>query len=171
MTESKKTEVESLQETKFHQTVLLVCRQTGYTQETAREKLIQWDNNYLNVIKEYMNPDFQKVVAENKKHTTNQMVFKEIRGFMDGVNEGYEKRKKQKEDEQLKKQQFAAYFNNRINTRIEEAKKIWDDAPEACWVDKEVVPLLMKFDFTDQNGVSGKTFCDYYFTPIPKNGE
>ena len=125
-----------------------------------------WDNNYLNVIKEYMNPDFQKVVAENKKHTTNQMVFKEIRGFMDGVNEGYEKRKKQKEDEQLKKQQFAAYFNNRINTRIEEAKKIWNDAPEACWVDKEVVPLLMKFDFTDQNGVSGKTFCDYYFTPV-----
>lgn len=170
MSELKNTKAESLLENKIHQTVLLVCRQTGYSEDTAREKLIQWNNNYLNVIKEYMNPDFQNEVVK-KKHTTNQLVFKEIRGFMDNVNDGYEKRKKQKADEEVNRQKFATYFNNRINSRIEEAKKIWNDAPASCWVDKEVVPLLMKFDFTDQNGVSGKTFCDYFFTPIPKNDE
>jgi len=164
MAETKKEE--TMQETKLHQTVLLICRQTGYTEEKAIEKLKEWNNNYLNVIKEYMNPDFQKKTKIEKKTTTNQRVFKEIRGFMDGVNEGYEKRKQQEEQNKIQQQKFMDYYNKRINARIAEAKKIWSDAPDICWVNKDVVPLLMKFDFNDAKGISGKTFCDYYFTPI-----
>ena len=37
----------------------LIMRQTDYTEEVARIKLEYWKNNYLHVIKEYMNPNFQ----------------------------------------------------------------------------------------------------------------
>lgn len=58
----------------------LVCRQTDYTKEEAEEKLKQKNFNYLDVIKEYMNP--------NKKPTQytaslNQQIFKNMRGFLD----------------------------------------------------------------------------------------
>lgn len=58
----------------------LVCRQTDYTREEAEEKLKQRNFNYLDVIKEYMNP--------NKKPTQytaslNQQIFKNMRGFLD----------------------------------------------------------------------------------------
>ena len=38
----------------------LIKSQTNYTEKEAIEKLKQWDGNYMNVIKEYLNPDFQK---------------------------------------------------------------------------------------------------------------
>ena len=48
----------------------LIMRQTDYTEEKANIKLAQWNNNYLKVIKEYMNPNFQKKVSlhERKMH-------------------------------------------------------------------------------------------------------
>ena len=51
--------------------VSLIMSQTNYSKETASEKLELWDGNYMNVIKEYLNPNFQK---KNRKNGDNQGV-------------------------------------------------------------------------------------------------
>ena len=61
----------------------LVKRQTNYDSEKARERLEHWKNDYVSVIKEYLNPDFL-IPKPIKKITTNQRVMKELRDFYDG---------------------------------------------------------------------------------------
>lgn len=64
--------------------ITIILKQTNYDKKTAIEKLKKWDNNHINVIKEYMNPDFQ--TKKNKKpQTNNQKIFSEIRNFMDSI--------------------------------------------------------------------------------------
>lgn len=58
----------------------LVCSQTDYTREEAEEKLKNRNYNYLDVIKDYLNPN-RKPVQETK--TLNQKIFSNIRSFMD----------------------------------------------------------------------------------------
>ena len=70
----------SKEDIRKREVIKLVCRQTDYTKEEAEEKLKQRNFNYLDVIKEYMNP--------NKKPTQyteslNQQIFKNMRGFLD----------------------------------------------------------------------------------------
>ena len=64
--------------------ISLITRQTNYDEEKAKERLVFWKNNYLDVIKEYMNP---KYIKENKKKgrggSINQQVWGEIRNFLD----------------------------------------------------------------------------------------
>ena len=36
----------------------IVISQTGYDEKEASEKLKKWDNDFIKVIKEYLNPDF-----------------------------------------------------------------------------------------------------------------
>ena len=76
----------------------IIQRQTDYDRETAEKKLEIWDGNYLNVIKEWMNPDFQKVTKKEKKQTKNQMIYGEIRNFMDKANTDYLQRKRITDD-------------------------------------------------------------------------
>ena len=81
---------------RFNAMIDLIQRQTDYDKEMAIEKLKKWNGNYLNVIKEWINPDFNE-----KKETTskskNQMIFGEIRNFMDTANRQYLQRKKRSE--------------------------------------------------------------------------
>ncbi len=81
---------------RFNAMIDLIQRQTDYNKEMAIEKLKKWNGNYLNVIKEWINPDFNE-----KKETTskskNQMIFGEIRNFMDTANRQYLQRKKRSE--------------------------------------------------------------------------
>ena len=80
-------------------------RQTDYTEEQVKEKLVQWNNNYINVIKEYLNPSFQKKNPSSKKSKTlNQQMMGEIRNFMDDVYVKFENRKKYN--------QYATILNN-----------------------------------------------------------
>lgn len=78
---------------RFNAMIDLIQRQTDYNKEMAIEKLKKWNGNYLNAIKEWINPDFNE-----KKETTskskNQMIFGEIRNFMDTANRQYLQRKK-----------------------------------------------------------------------------
>jgi len=62
----------------------IILKQTNYDRESAIKKLKKWDNNYINVIKEYMNPNFQNN-KHKKKQTNNQKIFSEIRNFMDSI--------------------------------------------------------------------------------------
>lgn len=87
--------------------VEIIMRQTNYDKDLATKKLLEWDNNYMNVIREYMNPSFQNKKVEKKK-SVQQNVISEIRNFMDNVSIDYEQRKedkKKKEEEEKKKRQ------------------------------------------------------------------
>ena len=61
----------------------LVCRQTDYTSEKAEERLLFWKNNYLHVIREWMNPNFSTKKKEKTYTSVNQGIIGEIRNFMD----------------------------------------------------------------------------------------
>jgi len=92
----------------------LIIRQTDYTETIATEKLEQWNNNYLHVIKEYMNPNFQKEsCAPVPSSTKNQMIYGEIRHFMDDVNRQQLQRKRQAERLEQKRLAYLTYLQNK----------------------------------------------------------
>ena len=80
--------------TRKQEIVNLVMRQTDYTEEQVEEKLKQWDNNYINVIKEYLNPNFNNKPKKTDTKTLNQQMMGEIRNFMDEVYVKFENRKR-----------------------------------------------------------------------------
>ena len=41
--------------------VNMIKSQTNYTEEEIESKLDQWNGNYLNVIKEYLDPNFKNI--------------------------------------------------------------------------------------------------------------
>jgi len=93
-----------------------------YLHETAKQKLEEWDYNYLNVIKEYMNPNFQEKKTDKPDATTkNQMIYGEIRNFMDGVNKEQIWRKHKAEYIEKRK---LAYIAHMIKLQEEERKKV-----------------------------------------------
>ena len=67
---------------KFKACLKLVMSQTNYTEEEATDKLKKWDNDFIKVIKEYLNPEFEKKKKE-KSVSLNQKVIGEIRKFKD----------------------------------------------------------------------------------------
>jgi len=76
-----------------HEAIIgLVMRQTNYTRQDTIQKLKESQGDYIQVIKNYINPHSKPEVKEDK--TVNQTIMSEIRYFMDGVNRGYEERKK-----------------------------------------------------------------------------
>lgn len=81
----------------------LVISQTNYDRNTSLEKLELWEGDHIKVIKDYLNPNFQKE-KKCKKLTTNQRMMSSIRGFMDDVYKGYDERKKQAENIKLMKE-------------------------------------------------------------------
>jgi len=122
---------EALKKFRREQIIKLICRQTDYNSETADEKLIFWKNNYLHVIREWMNPKFIPEKKEKKYVSANQGVLGEIRHFMDeGVRQrkivnaqiAYKKSimemRKKKEEEQKKSQQEVAMDEG--NKKIEQ---------------------------------------------------
>lgn len=95
--------------------IKLVMRQTDYTEEQAKEKLAQWNNNYINVIKEYLNPNFNKTKKEAKSKTLNQQMLGEIRTFMDDVYIKFENRKRYN--------QYINVLNSRLNAEMQQKQK------------------------------------------------
>lgn len=80
--------------TREKEVINLVMRQTDYTEEEAIDRLKKWNNNYINVIKEYLNPTFDQPTQKSKPKTLNQQMMGEIRQFMDDVYVKFENRKK-----------------------------------------------------------------------------
>lgn len=77
--------------------VRIIMNQTNYDENLAKKKLKEWDNNFANVIKEYLNPNFKKKKEENDSLSTNQKVFSSIRKFMDKASYNYERKKQYRE--------------------------------------------------------------------------
>ena len=87
------------QNQRYHGAISLIKSQTNYTEEEAKIKLQEHDGNYMNVIKEYLNPNFRNKKKKEKK-TTNEKMMYEIRNFMDTAAEQFKKRKAQEEEKQ-----------------------------------------------------------------------
>lgn len=96
--------------------IKLVMRQTDYNEEQAKEKLAQWNNNYIKVIKEYLNPSFNKTKKEAKSKTLNQQMLGEIRTFMDDVYIKFENRKRYN--------QYINVLNSRLNAEMQQKQSV-----------------------------------------------
>lgn len=105
--------------------VNMIKNQTNYTEEEIESKLDQWDGNYLNVIKEYLDPNFKNKKKPVEKKSVNQMMMGEIRNFMDDVSIKYERRKRENE----RKQEY-------INKLVEEYKRRQDLSQNVVVSDK-----------------------------------
>jgi len=84
----------------------LIKNQTNYTDDEALVKLKLWKCDYLSVIKEYLNPNFNKEKVITKPKSTNQQIMGEIRNFMDKSSNTYISMKNNitTDEEELKKQ-------------------------------------------------------------------
>ena len=83
-----------------HEKVDVIKRQTDYSEETIKEKLLIYDGNIEKVIRDYIQPEKKEEIA-NKRITKNQTRYKEIRNMMDTAMKTYEEKKsKEAQDNQ-----------------------------------------------------------------------
>ena len=67
----------------------MIMRQTNYDQATAQQKMLEHNNNIMQVIREYMAPA-KPIKVCTTKLSVNQQIYKEIRGMMDDAAKRYE---------------------------------------------------------------------------------
>lgn len=72
--------------------VELIMRQTNYDKDVAEQKLKDHNNDYMQVIREYMTPSNKKPVCTTRL-SVNQQIYKEIRSMMDDAAKKYEAEK------------------------------------------------------------------------------
>ena len=85
---------------RYNGAISLIKSQTNYTEEEAKSKLEEWNGNYMNVIKEYLNPDFRNKKKKPEKKSVNEKMMFEIRNFMDTASKEFKQRKSQEEEKQ-----------------------------------------------------------------------
>ena len=111
-----------IKEEQQKQIISMVCRQTDYDEETAKKKILEHNGNFMNVIKEYMDPNFKK--REQKKQeieqskSTNQKIYGEIRNFMDTASRQYEVRKRKAE---IIQERIEAYQKHKAEQESQES--------------------------------------------------
>ena len=72
----------------FEQHVIKIMNQTNYTKEEATNKLILFNNDYMKVIKDYMNIPIH-IPEEKKVKSVNQEIFRQIRIKLDNSMKNY----------------------------------------------------------------------------------
>ena len=110
-------------------TINLVITQTNYNRETAVEKLKKWNGDAVKVVKEYLNPNFEKIKKEKPNLSTNQQIMSSIRSFMDDVYRGYDKRKK-KGEEQKKLKEIKRKNEKKVIKKMELISEINEESEE-----------------------------------------
>lgn len=78
-----------IETTKIDDNVQIVMRQTDYTEEIAKEKLKEFNYDYLAVIRAYFG------IAEKKTQpikSVNQEIYKQLRHRLDGNMRNYQER-------------------------------------------------------------------------------
>ena len=130
----------------------LVMRQTNYDKEKAEIKLTQWNNDYLKVIKEYMNPNFQNKTTEETTPTTkNQMIYGEIRNFMDDVNRQALWRKRRKKQMEKQREAYILYMQQQQQAlQKKETNQIEKHGPGSLYKDDKG-KLQFKYDSDDDS--------------------
>jgi len=79
----------------------IILNQTDYSKDKALEKLKEWEYNYMNVIREYLNPNF-KNKKENKPQSVNQMMMTEIRNLLTNIQNNHIQKNQELSQEKLK---------------------------------------------------------------------
>ncbi len=67
-----------------------ILRQTDYTEDQAREKLIEFNGNEMSVIRDYFGISEKK--TQEKITSINQAIYKQLRGHLDGAMKDYRER-------------------------------------------------------------------------------
>ena len=78
----------------------MILRQTDYSKETAEHKLIEFNNDIMAVIRDYMKPSASPTQLNTSpiiKSSKNQQIYKEIRIMMDNASRNYEEKKAQQQ--------------------------------------------------------------------------
>ena len=70
--------------------IQIILRQTDYTEETAREKLRQFNFDEMSVIKDYFGILDKK--STEKLTSINQAIYKQLRSHLDGAMKDYRER-------------------------------------------------------------------------------
>lgn len=70
----------------------MIMRQTDYTKTTAEEKLAEYKDDATQVIRAYLNGG-KTITPSHPKLSTNQQIYKEIRGMMDDAALNYQLKK------------------------------------------------------------------------------
>ena len=79
-----------MEESDIEEKVQIILRQTNFTDSEAREKLLEYNGDYLMVIKSYFGIDKNK---SNPIISVNQEIYKQLRQKMDKTISEYSKRK------------------------------------------------------------------------------
>ena len=114
--------------------IKIIMRQTNYDEDLATKKLLEWNHNYVNVIREYMNPSFQDK-KEVKKKSVQQNVISEIRNFMDNVSLGYEERKAAQKNKEEENKRIQEELKNKMVKRMNMKKKVLNEIKEKTKLD------------------------------------
>jgi len=78
----------------YEQITEIIKRQTDYDDETIKSKLVEHNNNVIDIIREYMNPTNKSLLKNTiTPKTTNQKVYYEIRKLMDDASADYRNKK------------------------------------------------------------------------------
>ena len=98
----------------------IIMSQTNYDKETSEKKLKEWNNDFIKVIKEFLNPNFQKKEKKiqkekNKVVSLNQSIMRELRHFKDKQNKSYDHYKKYRD--YLKKEQEIMELNKHLRNQ------------------------------------------------------
>lgn len=113
-----KEEQEQYKEKRIEETCKMIMRQTDYTYEESREKLIKENFNYLTVIQKYITGDSKQITSETtatetSNKTVNQHIYSELRNFMDTAAVGYEQRKRRAEKMEEFREKLAEEYERR----------------------------------------------------------
>ena len=85
--QTNQEQIQKLQELRINriqtEVVNMVCRQTDYDENTARDKLKNADYNYEIVLNEFYGISSKKSDSTHSNNTTNQQIYGEIRKLMD----------------------------------------------------------------------------------------
>ena len=74
----------------YTEKIQVIMRQTDYTEEKAREKLIDMRFDEIAVIRDYFGIAVEK--APKKESSVNQAIYKNLRGYLDGAMKNYRER-------------------------------------------------------------------------------
>ncbi len=69
----------------------IILRQTNYSKEEAREKLVEYNNDYIAVIKAYLG--VKQEVSKPDITSVNQEIYKQLRFKLDSAMRDYTLRK------------------------------------------------------------------------------
>lgn len=127
----------------FKACLKIVMSQTNYNEEKATEKLKQYNNDFISVIKEYLNPDFNKKPEPKKikKNQINQLIISQIRDFKDKqaniykknkeyneqLKQLYIKRMQQQQQQQLNQMKQQENTENKELKHLDSIKEIYED--------------------------------------------